>query len=241
MTAQEAEKALTSERYPQFLEAVESLYIKNNISGRNLFTSAWPEAAQLIFGEELSRFDRIGTHDKERRSVLEQEAEDRRLEMYDTLQTIEVKSVVAGILQAEYVEGVIVKMGRKIALDVYARWIVDRFIAPPPEERTVPEVESVKIGDLVVEARAAVPARRPAPVQADPMEHIRPISVEPPPPEVQEELIKDTQGGGMDMRVAPPVQESVAPVLGGMKRPGLKIMSIAETGSAGQDKNQDNQ
>jgi hypothetical protein len=58
---------------------------------------------------------------------------------------------------------------------------------------------------------------------------------------VQEELIKDTQGGGMEIRVAPPVQESVAPVLGVTKRPGLKIMSIAETGSADQDKKQGNQ
>jgi hypothetical protein len=240
MNSQEAEKALTAERYPELLEAVESLYIKNNISGRNLFTSAWPEAAQFVFGEELSRFDRIGTHDKERRAVLEHEAEGRRLEMYDTLKNIEARSVVAGILQADYVQDHVVKLGRKLALDVYARWIVDRFIEPPPEERTVPVVESVKIGDLVVEARASVPLRRP-PAQVDSMEHIRPISVEAPAPEVQEELIKETQGGGMEIRVAPPVQESVAPVLGAAKRPGLKIMSIAETGSADQDKKQDNQ
>ncbi|MBP7722658.1 MAG: hypothetical protein KA155_08995 [Alphaproteobacteria bacterium] len=241
MNSQEAEKALTAERYPELMEAVESLYIRNNISGRNMFTLAWPEAAQLIFGEELSRFDRIGTHDKERRAVLEIEADDRRIEMLDMLKTIEAKSVVAGILQADYVQGAVVKMGRKLALDVYSRWIVDRFIEPPPEERTVPVVESVKIGDLVVEARASVPLRRPPPAQADSMEHIRPISVEPPPPEVQEELIKDTQGGGMEIRVAAPVQESVAPVLGVTKRPGLKIMSIAETGSADQDKKQGNQ
>lgn len=236
MSSQEAEKPLTSDRYPELLEAVESLYIRNNISGRNQFTSAWPEAALHVFGEELSRFDRIGTHDKERRAVLEIEADDRRIDMLDMLKTIQAKSVVAGILQADYVQGLVHKMGRKLALDVYARWIVDRFIEPPPEERTVPVVESVKIGDLVVEARASVPFRRPPPVQADPMEHIRPILVEPPPPEVQEELIKDTQGGGMEIRVAAPVQESIAPVLGGSKRPGLKIMSIAETGSPDQEK-----
>lgn len=240
MTSQEAERSLTSERYAELLEAVESLYIKNNISGRNQFTSAWPEAALHIFGDELSLFDREGTTDKERRAVLESEADDRRILMFDMLATIEKASVVAGVLQAEYVQGVIYKMGRKLALDVYARWIVDRFIAPPPEEMPVPEVESIKIGDLVVEARAPLPPRRP-PVQEDPMEHIRPISVEPPPPEIPEDLIKNTQGGGMEIRVAAPAQESVAPVLGSSKRPGLKILSIAETHSDDQEKKQGNQ
>lgn len=237
----EPEKRLTSDRYPELLEAVDALYIKNNISGRNIFTSAWPTAALHIFGDELSRFDREGVPDRERRAVLEGEAEDRRLVMLDMLVTLEANSVVAGVLQADYVQGVVQKMGRKLALDVYARWVVDRFIAPPPEEMPVPEVESVKIGDLVVEARTAAPPRRPPP-PADPMDHIKPISVEPPVQAPPEELIKDTQGSNsMEIRVAPPVQESIAPVLGVTKRPGLKIMSIAEAPADDQDKKQDNQ
>ena len=47
-----------------------------------------------------------------------------------------VRSRGLGDVYKRQVQAAVVKMGRKLALDVYARWIVDRFIEPPPEERT---------------------------------------------------------------------------------------------------------
>ncbi|MGB4107875.1 MAG: hypothetical protein WBK55_08785 [Alphaproteobacteria bacterium] len=237
MPLQDHEKRLTSERYADLKDAVDTLYIKNNLGGRNQFSVAWPAAAIYVLGEELSRFDREGAPDKERRAVLEAEAEERRVALLDTLVTLEKKSLLTGTLQVEYVQGVVLQLGRPLALEVYARWLVDRFIAPSPEELPPPEVESVKIGDVVVEARAPVPPRRP-PVRQNTMDHIRPISVEPPPQAPDEGLITGTQGGVEIHAPAAPAQESLAPVLGGQKTGGLRIMSIADKPAPAQDEKQ---
>lgn len=238
---EENEKRLTSERYRDFMEAVDTLYVRNNIGGRNQFALAWPAAAAYLFGEELARFDREGTPDKERRGVIEIEAEDKRLALLNTLVTLEKKSLLNGILQVEYVQGVVTQLGRPVALDVYGRWLVDKFIPPSAEELPQPEVESVKIGDVVVEARAAVPPRKPPPIKQSSLDHIRPISVEPPPPAPEDRLITGTQGGAEIQAPPPSVQESLAPVVSSQKPGGLRIMSIADKPAPTQDEKPGNQ
>lgn len=240
---------LTSERYDAFIEALDVLYIKNNISGRNQFAAAWPAAAGYIFGEELQHHDREGSGDRERRMALETEADDRRLELLKIAETLEQKSIFEGALRLDYVQPLIEQLGRPLALHLYGRWLVDRFIPPGPEE-------------IAAEPVAAAPepvqiAEKPAPVYEDRFDKIRPISVEQdysPPVEEEEEpeslfpqgafenknpeepgLIKGTEGEGETLNLPEAAQESLAPVVGGTKKPGLKILSISETDES--DKN----
>ncbi|MGB0719506.1 MAG: hypothetical protein ACPGRX_03480, partial [Bdellovibrionales bacterium] len=81
MEPQSGENALTSEQYPAFCEALEVLYIKDNISGRLKFLEHWPAAAAYVFGDALIGFDTHGTQDRAARATLEGEAEDRRLDL----------------------------------------------------------------------------------------------------------------------------------------------------------------
>ena len=129
----EQENKLTSDRFDEFREALEILYVIANLSGRNQFSKAWPEVAEYIFGEELMRYDYEGTSDKERRAELEIQAEERRLALLEFMDALEDNSVKEGALQIDYVRGEIEKYGRDLSLLIYGRQIVDRFIEPPPE------------------------------------------------------------------------------------------------------------
>src|SRR5690349_11417079 len=104
-TSPDAPNQLTSHKYAEFVEALELLYIKDNISGRNKFTANWPDAALLIFSEELIHYDREGVADRERRSIVEQEAEERRLALLEKISAVEERSVNTGALQVDYVQG----------------------------------------------------------------------------------------------------------------------------------------
>ncbi len=125
-----AENKLTSEHFEEFKEALEIFYILANISGRVKFTQAWPVAAEHVLGAELIGYDEEGAPDRERRTELEQEAEERRLELLSFMETVEEDSVQQGALQVDFVKGAIEKMGRPIALLIYGQKIVDRFIPP---------------------------------------------------------------------------------------------------------------
>ena len=239
MPLQDSDRKLTSERFDELVEALDVLYIKDNISGRNKFTLAWPEMALHVFGEELCCFDREGTTDRARRSVLEAEAEERRLAMLELLGSLEARSVDKGALQAEYVQGLVNRFGRKMSLDIYSRWLVDRFIPPLPEE-IQPVVEETK-------PEPAAPAPPSSSQQGHgqgSMDHIRPISVEQemsPPSGPEPELIVETQGGS-ETHLSAQGHESLAPVLGGQKKSGLRIMSIAENAAVPDpEKDKDNQ
>lgn len=221
---------LESERLKDFVEALELLYIIGNISGRIKFTEKWPDAALHIFSAELVEFDREGAPDREYRAELEEEAELRRVLLLEVAGTFVDKSVDKGVLQTEYVQEVIGLLGRPLALHFYANWLVDRFLPPPPEQSGP--------------ARAAPPQARPADtrtvlpaVSKDSMDHVRPISVEPEvkPALKGADLIVDTEGAA-PIQAAPEKQESFAPVFGGAKRSGLRIMGISETGPAKDEK-----
>lgn len=166
-----SENKLQSDRYEAFLDALETLYIKNNLGGRNAFSKEWPQAARYIFGAELMGYDADGATDRDHRAVLEGEAEVRRLALVETALKLEEKSVDKGALQLGYVEDLVKELGRDVALLLYAPKIVDRFIPPPVvKEEPVPA------------AAPTAPQPPPRPVvktMPEALDDIRPISVEP--------------------------------------------------------------
>lgn len=178
------ENALISPRFAEFREALESLYILGNQSGRIHFMGKWPETGAWIFGADLLRYDQDGAKDREHRAQLEAEADARRLELIGIVETLEKQSVKEGSLQTEFVQGLVNKFGRALALHLYAEKIVDRFAPPPP--KPVSESEPV----------AAAPVAPPVPPPAPPVveeelapellqykeEQISPIETAPPPP-----------------------------------------------------------
>jgi len=142
----EQETKLISEQFDDFKEALEILYVIANISGRNQFTQNWSQAAAYIFGEQLIAYDAEGAMDsqaREERVALEVQAEERRIHFLEDLDSVEEKSVESGVLQKEYVQGLVEKWGRALSLHVYSAQIVDRFI-PPPQE---PEVKEEEVAD----------------------------------------------------------------------------------------------
>lgn len=229
-----SDRSLTSEHYGNLIEALDTLYIKGNISGRNHFTLEWPDVAAFVFGDELLRCDREGTKDRKRRAELEEEAEEKRLFMVETLATLEARSVDKGSLQLEYVRGLINDMGRKLSLCVYAGWLVDRFIPPAPGEvavveKTVEEVVEVKKKDI------GAPRPWETATHSDAMDTIKPISLDerdfhkkPEAAAPAATIIIETQQSKAIEMPSVPNKDSIAPVVGGEKKGGLKIMSISE-------------
>lgn len=185
----ESENKLHGERYNTFLDAIQTLYIRNNLGARIHFTKEWPAAAQHIFGAELLGYDADGVTDRERRAVLEDEAEGRRLELEEAARTLEDKSVNKGALQLEYVGPLVKSLGRELALILYSPRIVDRFIPPPAPP--APKAEEIRPQEAVSAAAAPVekpvpppvpqPVERPIVPISNSMDHVMPISVEPRP------------------------------------------------------------
>jgi hypothetical protein len=126
---QQQDNRLLGDSYAALKDALETLYIKNNISGRIVFIKAWPSAAKYILGEEVIRFDTEGGGDREVRAILEEEAEERRLRLLEIVETLEERSVEKGVLQKEYVESVIAEFGTEIAALLYDAKILERVSA----------------------------------------------------------------------------------------------------------------
>lgn len=200
------EKVLTSDRRAGLQDALELFYIKNNISGRLRFVEEWPDVARYLLGDELMQFDREGTSDKARRATLAEAAEDRRIVLLDIVEHVEKRSAKNGILRQDYIQDVVLKIGRATALCVYAPWIVNKF-APAPNDSAaaLPELSQkpaiVETADAtamfedVVQAAGAmpdIPLQQSAPPVArvlpenpenpgsfGSMDDIKPISVDP--------------------------------------------------------------
>lgn len=125
-----------AEKRADFIIAIESLYIPNNISGRLHFRKDWPAAAAHIFGEILMRYDEDGPRDKAHRTRMEIEAEERRQVLLEALADLEIKSVYHGSLQFEHVGKTVKFLGRDIALYIYSTGVVDRFLPLPMQAQT---------------------------------------------------------------------------------------------------------
>jgi hypothetical protein len=136
---------LLADQYPVFLEALELLYVGENLSGRLMFLKEWPHAAQFIFGFELIEYDIKGTQDIARRRVLEDEADGRRVQFLDLLTDIENKSVDKGALKKQHIEYVVNTIGLEASQYIYAARTLEKLypsIQPPeqvPEQAPMPE------------------------------------------------------------------------------------------------------
>ncbi len=133
------EQSPFAERFAEFIDALESLYISGNLSGRVHFREAWPAVAEHIFGAELIKYDEDGAPDKEHRAVLEDEADQKRITLVERLEDVEENSIYHGSLQAEYASGIIHELGRKLSLYIYTPHVVDNIIPPEPGEEPVEE------------------------------------------------------------------------------------------------------
>lgn len=119
-----------------FKDALESLYISGNLSGRNHFRAAWPAAGNFIFNEALNEYDADGTgpaEDRDQRAAIEQEAEEKQNALLGQIIDIQESSVKSGMLNIEYVEKTIQALQRELALLIFAESLVDRFV--PEEEK----------------------------------------------------------------------------------------------------------
>ncbi len=189
-----ADNALLAECFDEFREALETLYILANMAGRNNFNKKWPVVAQRVLGAELIDYDLNGTKDLERRAALEMEAETRRIELLEMLDGVEDKSVYAGALQIEYVQRLIGSLGREMALYVYSKPIVNRFI-PPSEEEAV-EVSGVKEQPL---ARSGDEA-----VSDSDFDAVADLGQRAGEPLIEEFKMEDEDKDRADIRQAPP-------------------------------------
>jgi hypothetical protein len=129
---------LTHPKFEVLREAIQILYIRGNQSGRIYFNKEWPDVAAYILGHELIRIDTHGSDDKELRKDLEEEAEERQYGLLNIFETLEDNSAKSGVLQTDFVEGVVTSLGRELSLLVYTDKIVDRFApagaAPSPAD-----------------------------------------------------------------------------------------------------------
>ncbi len=118
--------AAFSDKLKDLEEALSLLYIPRNLSGRLKFKDKWPEVAQYLFGDELIDYDINGFKDLDRRAELEEEANDRRIRIKQTINEIVDKSVDAGSLMFDYVGGVIDEYGAQMSKYLYAEDVIER-------------------------------------------------------------------------------------------------------------------
>lgn len=193
-----------SDKLDELKKAVSVLYIPKNMSGRNKFMEKWPVAGNFIFQDELIERDisGFGPKDFDLRVALEQQAEERRLDLKLTLNEIEEKSVVSGSLIFDYVSKIIDKYGAEVSRLIYAENIIERvrpgLLAKVDEARKQKEQEALstlkqeeetiraKAQTLGVKVRQTAQKQesRPAP-RTDIPDDIRPIDIgpdSPPPP-----------------------------------------------------------
>ncbi|MCB1651954.1 MAG: hypothetical protein KDI46_07880 [Alphaproteobacteria bacterium] len=168
-SASTSKKKLTSEQFDAFFEALKTLYVRGNQSGRIRFIKKWDIVAPYIFEPELIQYDTEGGGTRERKAELEHAAEERQLALLDILETLEDKSAQNGALNTEYVHGLIGAWGRDLSLHIYAEHIVDRFA--PPEK---PQIEPSAVVDV---------DPLPSPPSEQPFVHRE--SSDTPPPAVQ--------------------------------------------------------
>ena len=189
---------LTSDRIKAFEEALSVLYIHRNGSGRLKFVQEWPDAAPYILGEQLIGFDRTGTLDKELRMRLEVEAEARRFDLLQIVETIEDQSAERGVLKTEYVQDVLSRVGRQIGLLLYSTRIVNRFIPPDPSEQAPVQAAPAAVSEAMTTTHAPV---LPEPVEILP-DTIIPVETGLP----QNALFSAVKDEDLDPKAEEPIQ-----------------------------------
>jgi len=118
--------AAFSEKLTELGDALGLLYITRNSSGRNKFREKWPEVSEYLFGFTLINYDINGCDDREQRTKLEEEANERRIMLKTTISEIVDKSVEAGSLIFDYVGEVIDQYGADMSVFLYAENVIER-------------------------------------------------------------------------------------------------------------------
>ncbi len=110
----------------EITDALGILYIKNNASGRHKFLDKWPDIARYVFGDTLIKYDHDGTKDRAHRAELEEEADQRRVLLKQTIREMHDKSVDAGVLKFDYVGQVIDQFGPDLSPYLYSEAVIER-------------------------------------------------------------------------------------------------------------------
>lgn len=155
-----------SEDLNDFLEALECLYVFDNLGGRIQFREQYPHTALYIFPAELIHFDEIGTKDTDFRFKLEQEADQNLSQLVADITAIKDTEASDQTLEPKEIEEFITTIGRDISLHIFDIAIVDRFAPAPKEPEPKPE-----------------PTAKPTPPtpEPEPEPDIQPISTPTPP------------------------------------------------------------
>lgn len=195
------DKKLLSEKYEAFCDALDRLYIPRNISARLTFMQTWPAAAHYIFSEELITIDTEGGGAPDQKTRLEKYAISQLEEFKTIAFTVEEKSVVKGVLQKDYVDSLIHRLGRDLSLYIYDPRFVDvnfPVAEPVPEENPEENLGEPHAQALPPETPAATPqADNSSPVssfKAKPDSAQKPAApVEPKGPISFEDLLKNSE------------------------------------------------
>lgn len=209
--ARPEKESLYAERWKDFFDALERLYIRDNISGRLKFRKEWEHAAHHVFGPDLMEHDLEGTLDSERRRTLEDEAEERRLALVETLSTLEKSSAESGGLKISFVKDLIEELGRDIVSYIYAPKVLDKADLShgateeitsqetETQESSLPQAPPVRNRDKT----GIMPLETPAPPPPAPKDRARlpkggPVRTDPPP--AREDLPTPKDGDLISMR-----------------------------------------
>jgi len=121
-----------SENMPAFVDALQCLYIFDNLSGRLRFLADYPFAAHYIFPPDLIHCDQIGTKDKAQRLEFEKNAEENRQCLLDMITILLDKQDNNLSFVPADIEQIIHNLGRDISLYIFDIALVDRFMPEPP-------------------------------------------------------------------------------------------------------------
>lgn len=179
---EDTERRAFGEKLDEFRDALNLLYIKKNQSGRLKFAEKWRAPAEYIFGADLLEIDTRGPSVDEYavRLQLEEAAEDRRLQLKQTLGELKEKSVDSGVLQFEYVGKIIEQFGPEISRIFFADNIIERvspgLLARLDEERrqreAQTEAERLRAEEAIrAKAQGLPPETKVRPPKAQPLPH----------------------------------------------------------------------
>lgn len=194
LDAPENKPGLTSLELDALQDALHTLYIPGNQSGRIHFTQSWPQIANYLFDAQLIHYDTHGATDKAHRDQLELEAIQRLDDLLVSIEDIEEKSAKSGVLQVEFVQPLVNKLGRDLALLVYNEEIVNRFA--PETVQTAPEEAAPTQTHAPDSAPASAQDTPPAPMETQ-------IATEQPAPA---EPIAEQEHSPAEEQVIEPVQ-----------------------------------
>lgn len=195
-----APASIYAESWDAFLDALECLYIKDNISGRLKFRDQWQHAAHYLFGDDLMAHDADGTLDTQARHRCEEEALERRAALLQMLEDLEEKTVEGSAIKVSFVRDLIAQIGQDLARYIYSQRVMEAALPSkeaPPEREQPPS--PVAAPEPVMPAPAAPLPDAPANKSRLP-KVATPAHVDPPP--ALEDLPKPDDAGLQSMRAA---------------------------------------